>query len=54
MIVETIELLRSTDHYGAGELVEFAKGKDQMISTLRDARRKIKRKKMHKKWSRKY
>lgn len=53
MITETIEMLRGGDHFGAGELTEIAKGKRQLITTWKQARRRIIRQIQAKKWLKK-
>jgi len=43
MLKETLDLLMNNDFYGEGKNIEIAKGKNQYVSTIKDARRKIKR-----------
>jgi hypothetical protein len=43
MIAEIINTLRQNDFYGAGENTEIAKGKKEMITSLKGITRKIKR-----------
>lgn len=43
MISEIIRTLRSNEFYGAGEFTEIAKGKHELVSNWKGAKRKIKR-----------
>ena len=43
MISQIIKILQSNEFYGAGEFTEVAKGKHELVSGLKDAKRKIKR-----------
>ena len=43
-ISEVIDLLRKDEYLGAGNLVEIAKGKNQMASSMKIGLMKIKRK----------
>lgn len=43
MIAQIIKILQSNEFYGAGEFTEVAKGKYELVSRLKDAKRKIKR-----------
>lgn len=43
MIHKIIDLLQSNDFYNVSERVEIAKGKHEMITSFKDAKRKIKR-----------
>jgi len=43
MIAEIIKTLQAGDFYGAGEYTEIAKGKHEMVTSFRGAKRKIKR-----------
>lgn len=43
MIAEIINTLRQHDFYGAGEFTEIAKGKNEMITSLKGMNRKIRR-----------
>jgi hypothetical protein len=43
MIKDIIDVLRSDPFYGAGKYTEIAKGKYEMVTTLRGMKRKIKR-----------
>jgi hypothetical protein len=42
-ITEVIDILRRGDFYGAGEYTEIAKGKNEMLTTWRGLKRKVKR-----------
>lgn len=42
-IIETIDLIRSNNFYGAGDNIEIAKGKKQIVSNWKVFIRKIKR-----------
>ena len=44
MIAEIINILQKDDYYGAGEFVEIAKGKHEMVRNWKDIKEKIKRK----------
>ena len=44
MIAEIIDLLRKGEFYGAGEYIEIAKGKNEMITNFSVFKNKIKRK----------
>ena len=41
MIAEVIQLLQSDNFYGAGELTEIAKGKNELAYTFKEGRTKI-------------
>jgi len=43
MISDIIKTLQSNDFYGAGEYVEIAKGKNELVLNWYDIKRKIKR-----------
>jgi hypothetical protein len=43
MIPKIIELLQSNDFYNVSETVEIAKGKNEMITNIKDGILKIKR-----------
>jgi hypothetical protein len=43
MIVDIIELLNVSEHYGVSERVEIAKGKYQIVRTWKQGINKIKR-----------
>jgi hypothetical protein len=43
-ITQVIDLLRKDNYYGAGNLVEIAKGKHQLATNFKIGLRKIKRK----------
>lgn len=43
MITDIIKHLQSSEHYGVGEFIEIAKGKNEMIFNYKDLKRKIKR-----------
>ena len=43
MIAEIIKTLKIDDFYGAGKFTEIAKGKNEMVSTWGDFKRKYKR-----------
>ena len=43
-IIQVIDLLRTSEFYGAGNLVEIAKGKHQLASNMKIGIKKIKRK----------
>jgi len=43
MIAKIIELLQSNDFYNVSENVEIAKGKYEIVTSFKDAKRKIKR-----------
>ena len=43
MIAKIIELLAADNHYNVSENVEIAKGKYEIITTLKGFKRKIKR-----------
>jgi len=42
-ITEVIDILRRGEFYGAGDFVEIAKGKNEIIITWRGFKRKVKR-----------
>ena len=44
MIKEIIDLLNSDDFYNVSDTVEIAKGKNQLVTTWKGFKRKIKRK----------
>ncbi len=44
MIVEIIKALRLDDFYGCGDNIEIAKGKNELVTSLKDGSYKIKRK----------
>ena len=43
MINEIIKTLRSNDFYGAGKYTEIAKGQNEIVTTFKGAKYKIKR-----------
>ena len=43
MISEIIRTLQSNEFYGAGEYTEIAKGKNEIVTNWKGAKRKIKR-----------
>jgi len=43
-IIQVIDLLRKDEYLGGGNLIEIAKGKHQMASTIKIGLRKIRRK----------
>ena len=43
MIAKIIDLLQSNEFYGAGEFTEIAKGKNEIVTNWKGAKRKIKR-----------
>ena len=43
MIPKIIELLQSNDFYNVSETIEIAKGKNEMVTTFRNAKQKLKR-----------
>lgn len=43
MIANIIKILNSNDYFGAGEYVEIAKGKNQIVTDLKGIKRKITR-----------
>jgi len=43
MIQQILELLAASEHYGKSELIEIAKGKNQLHSTLKGKREQLKR-----------
>ena len=43
MIADIIKELQSKNHYGIGENIEIAKGKNELITSFTDFKRKIKR-----------
>lgn len=43
MIKEVISLLMSDDHYNRSELIEIAKGKNELPTTLKKGLKQIKR-----------
>ena len=42
-ITEVIDILRRGEFYGAGDFVEIAQGKNEMVITWRGFKRKVKR-----------
>ena len=42
-ITEVIDMLRRGEFYGAGEYTEIAKGKNEMVTTWRGLKKKVKR-----------
>jgi hypothetical protein len=42
-ITEVIDILRRADFYGAGDCVEIAKGKNEMVISWRGLKQKVKR-----------
>ena len=48
-ITEVIDILRRGDFYGAGDCVEIAKGKRQIVTSWSGLKKKIKRIKKEKK-----
>ena len=42
-IIEIIDVLKKSEYYGAGKSVELAKGKNQITTTWRELKVKIKR-----------
>ena len=44
MISSIIDTLRKADFYGAGEYVEIAKGRNEIVTDWKGIKRKIKRK----------
>jgi hypothetical protein len=42
-ITEVIDMLRRGEFYGAGDFVEIAKGKNEMVTTWRGLKQKVKR-----------
>ena len=42
-ITEVIDILRRGEFYGAGEYTEIAKGKNEMVTTWRGLKQKVKR-----------
>jgi hypothetical protein len=42
-ITEVIDMLRRGEFYGAGEYTEIAKGKNEMVTTWRGLKQKVKR-----------
>ena len=42
-ITEVIDVLRRGEFYGAGEYTEIAKGKNEMVTTWKGLKRKVKR-----------
>ena len=42
-MIEIINILRSQPFYNSGELIEIAKGKNEMVTTFKGFKRKIKR-----------
>lgn len=43
MIVDIIKELRNRDHYGIGETIEIAKGKNELVTDWNGFKTKIKR-----------
>ena len=43
MIAEIIKTLQSNEFYGAGKYTEIAKGKHELVTNWKGAKRKIKR-----------
>ena len=43
MISNIIEILQKGNYYGGGDVIEIAKGKNELVTTFADAKRKIKR-----------
>ena len=43
MIVNIINILQSSEYYGAGDNVEIAKGKFEYVSTWKGFKRKVRR-----------
>ena len=43
MIAQIIRTLQSNEFYGAGEFTEIAKGKNEIVTNRKGAKRKIKR-----------
>ena len=43
MIAKIITTLQENDHYGIGNTIEIAKGKNEYITSWKDFKRKIKR-----------
>jgi hypothetical protein len=43
MIPKIIELLQANDFYNVSETVEIAKGKNEIVKTVKDAKQKLKR-----------
>jgi hypothetical protein len=41
MIAETIQLLQSDNFYGAGKIIEIAKGKNELAYTFKEGKEKI-------------
>lgn len=44
MIAEIIKELRNRDFYGAGNYTEIAKGKNELVTSWKGIKRKVKRK----------
>jgi len=42
-ITEVIDMLRRGEFYGAGDYTEIAKGKNEMVTTWRGLKQKVKR-----------
>ena len=42
-IFNIIKIVRSADFYGGGEFIEIAKGKNQLATTFKHMKRKLKR-----------
>jgi len=42
-IIGIIDVLKKSEYYGAGEFVELAKGKNQIASTWKQLKTKVKR-----------
>ena len=43
MISNIIEILQKGNYYGGGDVIEIAKGKNELVTTFASAKRKIKR-----------
>lgn len=43
MITEIIDLLHKDNFYGGGEVIEIAKGKNELVTNWKGFKRKIKR-----------
>lgn len=43
MIIEIIKVLQGNEFYGAGKYTEIAKGKHELVTNWKGAKRKIKR-----------
>jgi len=42
-IIHIVDLVRSADFYGGSETIEIAKGKNQLVSTWKGFKRRLKR-----------